>query len=61
MLDRKLLILRASSLHNEGGNNYGLPEVQRIDDVGTILGLLLGLLCLEMYQLRSGHRSNDLQ
>jgi len=38
-----------------------LPEVQRIDAVGTILGLLPGLLCVEMYQLRSGHRSDDRQ
>ena len=46
---------------NEGDNNYVLPEVQRIDDVGTILGLFSGLLCLEMRQLRSGHRSDDRQ
>ena len=46
---------------NEGGHDYGLPEVQRIDAVGTILGLFPGLLCMEMHQLRSGHRSDDRQ
>ena len=46
---------------NEGGHDYGLPEVQRIDAVGTILGLFSGLLCVEMYQLRSRHRSDDRQ
>jgi len=61
MLDRKLLSLRASSFHDEGENNHGLPEVQRFNDVGTLLGFFPGLLCLEMYQLRSGHRPNDLQ
>lgn len=41
---------------NEGEEHDGLPEVQRIDDAGTFLGFLFGVLCVEVYQLRRGHR-----
>lgn len=56
MLDRNLLNPRGiRQLSHGGGNNHGLSEMQRLDDVGTFLGFLPGVLCLEVRQLRSDH------
>ena len=64
MVDCKLLSTsprQSIFIINEGGKSDGLPKVQRIDDVGTVLRFLPGLLCLEVCQLRRDHRQDDLQ
>lgn len=56
MLDRNLLNLQGiCQLSPGGGNNHGLSEMQRLDDVGALLGFLLGVLRLEVRELRSDH------
>ena len=40
---------------NFGRRIYGLPKVSGIDGLGTVLRLLFGVLCLEVYKLRRGH------
>ena len=40
---------------NFGRRIYGLPKVPWIDGLGTVLGLLFSLLCLEVHKLRRGH------
>ena len=40
--------LSAVNVATQGGFN-GMSEVQRDDDVGTVLGFLSRVLCMEMY------------
>ena len=56
MLDRNLLNPpKHTSTFTWGGKNHGLSEMQRLDDVGALLGFLSGVLCLEVRQLWSDH------